>query len=275
MKRKTRGFWAAAFLAGLVWPLAAQDSWIAAPSQPPTRTKAQELEKRPCFAESEGETGREREEAAIAKLPEHYRYWLTEDAVYIIAPEERCAYLQLSSNEEWDQFIDQFWIRRAPDPESLQNEYEEEHYRRIVYANENFAAQTAGWMTDRGHSYIEFGPPDKVELHASGAPSGNPFEGGPPAVEYPYEVWRYRYLEGLGENIELKFVDASGLGDYRLTMPPENKDQIFFAPRGLGSGFFSRAEEQAEPQRIEVYVGPSPHGIPRYKDLEEIGRAHV
>jgi len=276
MKRPIDGLRTATLFCGLALPFVVQDDNCAArvirTADPPMRatqtiqTISTDAGKKPCFDEEDGETSGAREAAAVAKLSEHYRYWLAEDAVYIITPEERCAYLQLSSDDEREQFINQFWIRRARDPESLLNDFEEEHYRRIVYANENFVMQTAGWMTDRGHIYIEYGPPDKIELHASGEPTG---------FEYPCEVWRYRYLEGIGQNVEMQFVDTTGLGGYRLTVRPADKDQIVFVPRGLGSGF-ATAEEQAESQpSIEIYVRPSPQGIPQYKDLEAMAVSRI
>ena len=130
-------------------------------------------------------------------------------------------------------------------------------------------------MTGRGHIYIEFGPPDKIELHASGEPTGNSFAEGPPTVEYPYEVWRYRYIEGIEENIELRFVDMTGSGDYRLTVRPEEKDQVVPAARGLGSGPVTAEEQPESEPRIEIYVRPSPHGISRYKDLEAMAVSRI
>jgi GWxTD domain-containing protein len=277
MNRRISGFCSVALLSALALPLHAQDSGfpgVALSAMGLTsQTISRDTRRRPCFEEQDSETGEEREEAAIAKLPEHYRYWLAEDAVYIIAPEERCAYLQLSSNEEWDQFIDQFWTRRLSDAESLQNDYEEEHYRRIVFANENFST-TAGWMTDRGHAYIQFGPPDKIELHRSGERTGRSFEEGPATVEYPYEVWRYRYLEGIGENVELKFVDVAGSGDYRLTAWPEVKNESVLE-RSQRRGD-SAIGDQTEPEpRIEVYVRTMPTGKVDYKDLEAMAVSHI
>ncbi len=131
-------------------------------------------------------------------LSEVYSRWISEDVVYIITPEEKRAFLGLKSNEEREQFIEQFWQRRDPNPATSENEYQAEYYARIAYANENFAfGETQGWRTDRGRIYITYGRPDKVEKSSSG------------------EVWIYNILPDRGGNVRIKFVD-SGAGDFRL-----------------------------------------------------------
>jgi hypothetical protein len=69
-----------------------------------------------CFDEQSPESNTSKEQKAHGDLPVNFRFWLTEDAAYIIAPEERCAFSQLGSDEERDIFIEQFWYRRSPDP---------------------------------------------------------------------------------------------------------------------------------------------------------------
>ena len=133
------------------------------------------------------------------ELGSTYKKWLNEDVRWIITPEEMSAFKQLSNDEERDQFIEQFWLRRDPTPDTEENEYKEEHYRRIAYANEHFPAGKAGWRTDRGRIYIVFGPPDEIEAHPSGGQYNRPMEeGGGETSTYPFETWRYRYIEGLG-----------------------------------------------------------------------------
>ena len=150
------------------------------------------------------------------ELASPYKKWLDEDVVYIITPEERNAFLHLSTNEEREQFIEQFWQRRNPDPDSVENTYKEEHYRRIAYANEHYSSGIPGWKTDRGRIYIMWGPPDEVDSHPSGGSYERPAdEGGGETSTYPFEDWRYRYLEGIGENVELEFVDQIGRASWR------------------------------------------------------------
>ena len=108
------------------------------------------------------------------ELGSTYKKWLNEDVRWIITPEELSAFKQLSNDEERDQFIEQFWLRRDPTPDTVENEYKEEHYRRIAYANEHFPAGKAGWMTDRGRIYIVFGPPDEIDAHPSGGQYNRP-----------------------------------------------------------------------------------------------------
>ena len=90
----------------------------------------------------------------LKELDTPYKQWLNEDVVYIISPEERNAFGQLATNEEREQFIEQFWLRRNPNPDLPDNDFKEEHYRRIAYANEHYASGIPGWKTDRGHMYI-------------------------------------------------------------------------------------------------------------------------
>jgi len=167
------------------------------------------------------------------ELDKQYQKWLNEDVIYIITPEERRAFLHLSTNEEREQFIEAFWQRRNPDPDSPENTFKEEHYRRIAYANEHFASGIPGWKTDRGKIYIMWGPPDEIDPHPTGGTWERPMDqGGGETSTYPWESWRYRYLEGqsLGENVELEFVDPSSTGEYHLTMDPSEKDALLMVP---------------------------------------------
>jgi GWxTD domain-containing protein len=165
------------------------------------------------------------------ELDSQYRKWLDEDVVYIISPEERSAFLHLATNEEREQFIEQFWQRRNPDPDSADNTFKEEHYRRIAYANEHYSSGIPGWKADRGRIYIMWGAPDEIDSHPSGGSYDRPAsEGGGETSTYPFEDWRYRYLEGIGENVELEFVDPTMSGEYRLTTDPSEKDALLYVP---------------------------------------------
>jgi GWxTD domain-containing protein len=160
-----------------------------------------------------------------------YRTWLEQDVPYIISDQETKAFRSLSNDEERDAFIEQFWLRRNPDPDSPDNEFREEHYRRITYANEHFAAGKPGWKTDRGHIYISFGKPDSIDSHPSGGNYQRPQdEGGGQTSTFPFETWHYRYLEGIGENIDLEFVDTCQCGDYHFTIDRGEKDALSHVP---------------------------------------------
>jgi len=168
------------------------------------------------------------------ELGSTYKKWLNEDVRWIITPEELSAFKQLSNDEERDQFIEQFWLRRDPTPDTEENEFKEEHYRRIAYANEHFAAGKPGWMTDRGRIYIVFGPADEIEAHPSGGQYNRPIEeGGGETSTYPFETWRYRYIEGLGshgQEVMIEFVDTCMCGDYHMTIDPNEKDALLHVP---------------------------------------------
>jgi GWxTD domain-containing protein len=160
-----------------------------------------------------------------------FKTWLDQDVTYIITGEERKAFLQLSTDEERESFIESFWLRRDPTPDTVENEYKEEHYRRIAYANERYASGIPGWKTDRGRIYISFGPPDEIEGHPSGGMYERPYdEGGGFTSTYPFEVWRYRWLEGVGSDILIEFVDPTMTGEYRITIDPSEKDALLHVP---------------------------------------------
>ncbi len=167
------------------------------------------------------------------ELSTAYKTWLSQDVSWIISDEETRAFKNLSNDEERDAFIEQFWLRRNPNPDSPDNEFREEHYRRIAYANEHFAAGKPGWKTDRGHIYISFGKPDSIEAHPSGGSYQRPIdEGGGETSTFPFETWHYRYLEGVGDNIDIEFVDTCQCGDYHFTIDRSEKDALLHVPGG-------------------------------------------
>src|SRR5437899_7794384 len=152
------------------------------------------------------------------KLEGTYKKWLDDDVRWIITDEELSAFKKLSNNAERDQFIEQFWLRRDPTPDTAENEYKEEHYRRIQYANEHFAAGMPGWKTDRGRIYIMYGKADSIDSHPMGGPyQRSAEEGGGSTQTFPFEIWRYRYLDGVGQEIEIEFVDDCRCRRYELT----------------------------------------------------------
>src|SRR5271167_4491466 len=165
------------------------------------------------------------------ELSRVYKKWLNEDVVWIITDEERAAFKQLSNDEERDNFIEAFWQRRDPTPDTEENEYKEEHYQRIAYANEHFAAGVPGWKTDRGRIYIVFGKADEVESHPSGGSYERPIEeGGGETSTFPFEDWRYRYIEGIGQEVIIEFVDTCMCGEYHMTMDRSEKDALLMTP---------------------------------------------
>jgi GWxTD domain-containing protein len=171
------------------------------------------------------------EERLRKELETPYKKWLNEEVGYIITDEERKAFSRLQNDEERQQFIEQFWFRRDPTPDTEENEYREEHYRRIAYANDRFASGIPGWKTDRGRIYIMFGPPDEREEHPSGGTYDRPIEeGGGTTTVYPFEKWRYRYIDGIGTDVEIEFVDPSMTGEYHMTMDPSEKDALTNVP---------------------------------------------
>ncbi len=174
---------------------------------------------------------RRRQKAIQKEMESPYKKWLQEEVPYVITDEERGAFKKLSTDEEREQFIEQFWERRNPNPGSPENEFKEEYYRRIAYANEHYASGIPGWKADRGRIYIMYGPADEIESHPSGGTYMRPpEEGGGETSTYPFETWRYRYIDGIGTNIILEFVDPSMTGEFHLTIDPGEKDALLHVP---------------------------------------------
>src|SRR5690348_1812705 len=212
----------------------------------------------------------------LKELDNAYKQWLTEDVTYIITPEERNAFLQLDTNEEREQFIEQFWLRRSSNPDLPDNDFKEEHYRRIAYANEHYASGIPGWKTDRGRMYIMWGPPDEIESHPTGGTYDRPMEeGGGSTSTYPWETWRWRYLEGIGENVIIEFVDTTGSGEYHMTMDPSEKDALLHVPgAGLSllesMGMASKTDRftRSDGTNLPTALGGTPASMDEFNRLE-------
>ncbi|HLY43784.1 MAG TPA: GWxTD domain-containing protein [Terracidiphilus sp.] len=244
------------------------------------------------------EETRKAQKAVRQELKGAYRTWLNEDVAYIITDDERKAFKNLSNDEEREAFIENFWQRRNPNPDSPDNEFREEHYRRIAYANEHFAAGKPGWKTDRGRIYIMYGEADSKDSHPSGGAYQRPMdEGGGETSTYPFEVWHYRYLEGVGENIDIEFVDTCMCGDYHFTIDRSEKDALQHVPgmgltqweemgqakkadrfkggfENLGTGPLANAQQSKEFDRIELAAklfAPPPI---KFKDLDSFVTEH-
>lgn len=165
------------------------------------------------------------------ELKEAYKRWLSTDVDYIITKEEKRAFLALQTDEERENFIENFWRRRDPNPDTEENEYREEYYERIAYANEKFTSGIPGWKTDRGRIYIAWGKPDSIESHPAGGAYDRPsYEGGGSTTTYPFEVWFYRHLDNVGDGIEIEFVDPTGTGEYRIARNANEKDALLMVP---------------------------------------------
>jgi GWxTD domain-containing protein len=229
------------------------------------------------------------------ELSKTYKKWLNEDVVWIITDEERAAFKQLSNDEERDNFIEAFWQRRDPTPDTEENEYKEEHYRRIAYANEHFAAGIPGWKSDRGRIYIMYGPADEVDSHPSGGSYERPIEeGGGETSTFPFEDWRYRYLENIGQEVIIEFVDTCMCGDFHMTLDRSEKDALKYTPNAgltlyeqmgmankaqrfstggleqLGAGPMASDLQTKEFDRLEQFSKLQAPPPVKFKDLEEI-----
>jgi GWxTD domain-containing protein len=241
---------------------------------------------------------REQQKELRQELKGPYKKWMDQDVRWIITDQERKAFLGLSNDEERDAFIEQFWRRRNPDPESIDNSYREEVYRRIAYTNDHFAAGKPGWLTDRGHMYIAWGPPDSIDSHPAGGNYNRPMEeGGGQTETFPFEVWNYRHLDGVGENIDIEFVDTCMCGDFHMTINRAEKDALLHTPGGgptmeesmgkakrsdrfnggleqLGSGPMSSSQGSKEFDRLEQYAKLEAAPTIKFKDLDEFITSH-
>ncbi len=194
---------------------------------------------------------------ALAESGSAYQKWLSEDVAYIITAEERRVFLVLRTDEERDRFIERFWLRRDPTPDTAENEFKEEHYRRLAYANEHFASSVPGWRTDRGRIYIVYGPPDEITDHS--------------AESTPRQVWLYRHIEGLGVGVVVEFTDPGRTGDLHMVASPASRGSYWQVMTGASdaAGFAARSLQakgfpvttypvEGRPGIDRVLVGPYP-----------------
>ena len=298
-----------ALAAALAVPARAQSDTPAASSPPPasqpvaaaTDSQAQAAQTQPSDdvdplkRKPNEKQKRAQKKALNVELSKTYKKWLNEDVVWIITDQERAAFKQLSNDEERDNFIEAFWQRRDPTPDTEENEYKEEHYRRIAYSNEHFAAGIPGWKTDRGRIYIMYGAADEVDSHPSGGSYERPIEeGGGETSTFPFEQWRYRYLEGIGQEVIIEFVDTCMCGDYHMTIDRSEKDALKYTPNAgltlyeqmgmaskasrfssggleqLGAGPMSSDLQTKEFDRLEQFAKLQAPPPVKFKDLEEI-----
>ncbi len=229
-----------------------------------------------------------------------WKKWLDTDVVYIITDEEKRAFKQLKTDEERQQFVEQFWLRRDPTPDTEENEYRDEHYRRIAYANDHYASGIPGWKTDRGMIYIKYGAPDEIDSHPSGGSYERPMEeGGGETSTYPFEDWRYRYIDGVGTNVNIEFVDTTMSGEYHMSLDPEEKDALLYVPGAgltmseqmgtadktqrfqrtdgthLGTGGQPLPESMNEFTRLEQYANLMKAPTIKFKDLDSIVKSNI
>ena len=238
-------------------------------------------DQRETVAKPMSEKERKRKEKQLRKeLETPYKKWLNEDVAYIITDEERKAFSHLNTDEERQNFIEQFWLRRDPTPDTEENEFKEEHYRRIAYANEHYASGIPGWKTDRGRIYITFGPPDEIESHPSGGSYERPIEeGGGETSTYPFEKWRYRYIEGIGNDVNIEFVDTTMSGEYHMTMDPSEKDALLYVP-GAGLTLYEQMGLSSKTDRFNrtdgTHLGtgsmPLPASMNEFERLEQFAK---
>ncbi len=264
-------------------------------SQNPDETQSDPL-KRPINEKKKKQNAK----SLNQELSKTYKKWLDEDVVYIITDGERKAFKQLSNDEERDQFMEAFWQRRNPNPDSEDNEFKDEHYRRIEYANDHFAAGIPGWRTDRGRIYIKFGPADEVDSHPSGGTYQRPIdEGGGETSTFPFEDWRYRHLDEIGEQVEIEFVDTCMCGDYHMTMDKNEKDALLHTPNAgltiyeqmgmtskanrIDNGIMTTGMDPMDPGQqntkefdiLEQYSKLNAPPPVKFKDLEEVVKTRI
>ncbi|MDE2928838.1 MAG: GWxTD domain-containing protein [Acidobacteriota bacterium] len=246
------------------------------------------------------EKDEKRDTSAVQKeeAEDYYQRWLNQDVTYIISDEEESVFNSLTSPEEKELFIEQFWRRRDPDLRTAINEFKEEHYRRIAYVNERFYAGVPGWKTDRGMIYILHGPPHEIESYVTGGNYNRSFsEGGGSTVVHPLEVWRYRHLEGVGDDIVLEFVDRTYTGTYKLALFPDEKDALLhFDGYGLtlseqwgisdkqhrpsliggrSTAYETRLHNNNPFQRYEIFSRVMVPKKIKYKDLKELVKVEI
>jgi len=177
--------------------------------------------------------------ATEEKLPPKYEKWLKEEVFYIVTEQEREFFLQLTTDEQRDKYIETFWRVRDPSPGSPRNEYKEEHYRRLEYANKFLGRETyrRGWQTERGRIYILLGEPQNKSYFPSSF------------TAYPMELWFYSQdpgTTGLNPFFYILFFKRGGIGEYKLYSPigdgPESLVSGEVSTMGDRSGMLEKLE---------------------------------
>jgi GWxTD domain-containing protein len=217
-----------------------------------------------------------------------YKEWMEKDVAYIITGDEKRAFKALTTDEERENFIENFWRRRDPDPDTEENEFREEYYERIAYANEHYSSGIPGWKSDRGRIYITFGKPNEVESHPTGGSyNRQSYEGGGSTTTYPFEIWFYRHLDQVGDGIEIEFVDPTGSGEYRIARNPNEKDAMLNIPNagltlseelglsskadritGIGNGSQFMREQDSPFRRMEINTALMRPPAVKFNDLQ-------
>lgn len=221
-----------------------------------------------CFAQDprQNQDPMEKPRNVKPELKKAFKDWLEKDVTYIITDEERKAFKKLANDDEREKFIEEFWRRRDPDPDTDENEFKEEYYERIAYANEHFASGIPGWKSDRGRIWIMYGKPDERETHPSGGGYERPsYEGGGSTTTYPFETWFYRYLPGVGSGVEIEFVDPTGSGEYRIARNPNEKDAMLMIP-GAGLTLSEQLGLSSKTDRITGIGSPGMQNYQRAQD---------
>jgi GWxTD domain-containing protein len=251
----------------------------------------------PSFAQEAKPTVNPNEKPINVKpeLKNVYKKWLENDVPYIITDDEKKAFKALQTDEERENFIENFWRRRDPNPDTEENEFREQYYERIAYANEHFTSGIPGWKTDRGRVYIAWGKPDSVESHPSGGAYNRPsYEGGGDTTTYPFEIWFYRHLEGVGDGLDIEFVDPTGSGEYRLARDANEKDALRNVPgagqttaeqlglsdqtdRSIGAGAAPLSYQRDQDtffRRMEIINNLTAPPAVKFSDLQELAGAN-
>ncbi len=218
------------------------------------------------FAQNEKKKDQKQKPPSEAPKSSYLR-WFDDDVRDIITEDEKRVFRSLKTDDEREQFIGQFWLRRDSDPDTDVNEFKEEHYRRLAYANEHFSSGIRGSRTDRGRMYVKFGKPDQIESHPSGGRYDRPtWEGGGTTSTYPFEIWWYRHLDDVSSDVEIEFVDPTGSGEYRIANGPDDKDALLYVP---GAGLTLAEELNLVPKSDRIAFGNRSSnllGSPREKD---------
>jgi len=189
----------------------------------------------PCFE------NRQAAKDAIRRLSSNYLDWLAEDAIYIITPQERCVFLHLETDDEREHFVEQFWRRRFVHSDSTDHDFKQEHYRRIVYANQKFGGEIPGWKMDRGRMYVLFGPPDSIEQVEDDGTANAARSQTAKTQVHPSEIWKYRHIPGLGDDVEFRFDYRDSYKEYELRLDETHPHLL----AGLESSISPETQEQS------------------------------
>ena len=153
-----------------------------------------------------------------------FNEWIRSDVRWLVTNAERTAFANLKSGNDRREFVQNFWRRRDPDPDTSANEFRDTYCGRLPLTK-RFESGIPGWKTDRGRILLLWGEPDKILTGKEN------IEGDVVTV---FEKWTYKHLDDLGTDIYVTFVDPTQTKEFRFAKSDLGWLDKYFADAAMG-----------------------------------------